>query len=57
MDKYKVVENSINRPGNELALFQTVRIQGKIGKTKTVCALAYIVWKMQHRESEVVVNE
>lgn len=28
-----------------------------IGKTKTVCALAYIVWKMQHRESEVVVNE
>ena len=28
-----------------------------IGKTKTVCALAYIVWKMQHRESEVNVNE
>lgn len=27
-----------------------------IGKTKTVCALAYIVWKMQHRESEVVSN-
>ena len=28
-----------------------------IGKTKTVCALAYIVWKMQHRDSEVIVNE
>ena len=22
-----------------------------IGKTKTVCALAYIVWKMKHKES------
>ncbi len=28
-----------------------------IGKTKTVCALAYVLWKMQHRESEVNVNE
>ena len=28
-----------------------------IGKTKTVCALAYTLWKMQHRESEVDVNE
>lgn len=28
-----------------------------IGKTKTVCALAYVVWKMQHRESEVNANE
>lgn len=27
-----------------------------IGKTKTVCALAYVLWKMQHRESEVVSN-
>ena len=28
-----------------------------IGKTKTVCALAYNIWKMQHRESEVNANE
>lgn len=28
-----------------------------IGKTKTVCALAYIVWKMQHRESGVNADE
>lgn len=27
-----------------------------IGKTKTVCALAYVLWKMQHRESEVISN-
>ncbi len=28
-----------------------------IGKTKTVSALAYMVWKMEHKESEVNVNE
>ena len=28
-----------------------------IGKTKTVCALGYVLWKMQHRESEVNANE
>ena len=36
MDKYKVIENSKNRPGNELTFFQTVTIQGKFGKVKTV---------------------
>ena len=28
-----------------------------IGKTKTVCALAYIIWKMKRKESESDKNE